>query len=331
MNYPDLKLDSRQLNIYELNKTGDLQNAYSPLQNLMTDDNLGDFTTQNLKLDSNIPVKIIVTDEYDGSQNLIINDDKNPPRLINSRLSIEENKKYRIPEHSGNSVTNVYNDKTLDKDINLLKLYDTIPELTFNGISDGGQFKCGSYVFYFKLSDADGNLTNIIQESGIVQVHIGEVNQAKVRMGLEDEMTDKQISFTLNNLDSGFDYVRIFYERASSGQGGVTAKSYHMINQNFPIIGNKANLTLTGNENTIQISKSDIQNEFADISSAKTQTVLHNVLFMGNTQGQTYEYQELQRLAWRIIPKEKCESSKLGGITAEYKMLSDQGSDIGIH
>lgn len=331
MNYPDLTLDRQQLNIYELNKTGNLQNAYSPLQNLITDDNLGDFTTKNLKLDSNTPVKIIVTDEYDGSQNLIINDDKNPPRLINSRLSVEENKKYRIPEHIGNSVTNVYDNKTLDKDINLLKLYDTIPELTFNGISDGGQFKCGSYVFYFKLSDADGNLTNIVQESGIVQVHIGEINQAKVRMGLEDEMTDKQISFTLNNLDSGFDYVRVFYERASSGQNGVVTKSYYMIDQNFPIIGNKVSLTLTGGENIIQISKSDIQNEFADISSAKTQTILHNVLFMGNVRGQAYEYSKLQQLAWRIIPKQKCEPSKLGGVTAEYKMLSDQGSDIGIH
>ena len=331
MSYPNLQLQSRQLNVYELSKTGSLQNAYSPLQNLMTDKELGDFTTPQLKLSSDTPVKITVTDEYDGSQNLILNDDVNAPRLINSRLSIEENKTYRIPEHSGNSATNVYDNNTLDKDINLLKLYDSIPKLLFNGISSGGEFKCGSYVFYFKLSDSDGNLTNIIQESGIVQVHMGETNQAKVRMGLEDEVSDKQIQFTLSGLDSGFDYVRVFYERATSGQDGVVVKSYYMINQNFPIIGNEANLTFTGAENIIQVDKSDIQNEFADISAAKTQTVLHNILFMGNTQGQVYDHSALQQLAWRIIPKEVLQTDLIGGINSDYKLISTQGSDTGAY
>jgi hypothetical protein len=35
-------------------------------------------------------------------------------------------------------------------------------------------------------------------------------------MGMQDEVTDKSVSFELNNLDSGFDYLRVFYERTST-------------------------------------------------------------------------------------------------------------------
>jgi len=34
------------------------------------------------------PVDILIQDAYDGAVNLLLNDDKNPPRLINSRFSV---------------------------------------------------------------------------------------------------------------------------------------------------------------------------------------------------------------------------------------------------
>jgi hypothetical protein len=43
-----------------------------------------------------------------------------------------------------------------------------------------------------------------------------------------------------------------------------------MIDQNYPIIGNKAEIVITGEETILGVSKSDLQNEFADISAAKT-------------------------------------------------------------
>ena len=331
MAYPILNLTQNVVNVYELNKTGELQNAYTPLQNLITSDTLGDFTTSNLKFDRYTPVDIVVTDEYDGSQNLILNDDTNEPRLVNTRISVEENHTFRIPEHAGSNVTNVYDDNTLSKDISLLKLYDHIPELTFNGFIEGGAFKCGSYVFYFKLSDADGNLTNTVQESGIIQMHIGPINSSKVRMGMQDEISDKQVSFTLSGIDSGFDYVRVFYERVSSDNSGATVPSYFMIDQNYPIINGTAVITLSGQEQTMSISKTDIQNEFADINAAKTQTVLHNILFLGNTEAYVQDYEALQRIAWKIIPYEEEYPHLVGGITGNYDLLSTQGSQKGCY
>lgn len=331
MAYPTIEISQNVVNVYELNKTGELQNAYTPLQNLMTNKTLGDFTTSNLNFDRYTPVDIIVTDEYDGSQNLIINDDVNEPRLINTRMSVEENHTFRIPEHSGGSVTNVYDDQTLSKDISLLKLYDHIPELTFDGLIEGGNFKCGSYIFYFKLSDADGNLTNTIQESSIIQLHIGAINSNKVRMGMQDEISDKQVKFTLSGIDSGFDYVRVFYERVSSDNSGAMIPTYHMINQNYPIINGVASMTLSGAEQTFSISRSDLQNEFADINAAKTQKVLHNILFLGNTQAYVQDYAALQRIAWKIIPKEVESSLRIGGITGNYDLLATQGSIKGCY
>ena len=87
MKYPNITLQANISQVYEISKEGDLQNAYAPLQNLMTDEDLGDFTTKNLNLSSNNPIDMIITDEYDGSQNIIINDDVNEPRLVNTRLS----------------------------------------------------------------------------------------------------------------------------------------------------------------------------------------------------------------------------------------------------
>lgn len=332
MNYPNVTLNANISQIYEINKEGELQNAYAPLQNLMTSEDIGDFTTDQLNLSVHNPVDIIITDEYDGSQNLIVNDDVNEPRLINSRMSVQENHKFKLPQHSGNCVTNVYDNDTLGKDISLLKLYNTIPSLQFDGLLEGGALKCGSYVFYFKLSDSDGNLTNIIQESAPVTIHVGPICSTKVRMGMQDENAEKRISFTLSNLDSGFDYVKVFFERSSSDNSGATTTLFYMIDQNYPIVGNRSQIIITGEEEVISVSRSDIQNEFADIQAAKTHTILHNTLFLGNVQASSHDYDKLQQLAWKIIPREVSDDAskmKIGGITGNYDLLSSDGSQKG--
>ena len=46
------------------------------------------FETDELNFSINNPVDIIPQWSYDNSVNLVINDGKNPPRLINSRFSV---------------------------------------------------------------------------------------------------------------------------------------------------------------------------------------------------------------------------------------------------
>ena len=72
---------------------GDLQHTYSPLKNLLEKDNsIVNFNTTELSINLNNPLNIECQPSYDGTVNHIINDDKNPPRIINSRFTkIDDN------------------------------------------------------------------------------------------------------------------------------------------------------------------------------------------------------------------------------------------------
>ena len=89
--YPSPKYDGTQ---------GDLIYKYQPFHNLCESKSntslLENFTTNQLNFDLLHPVSIEVQPSYDGSVNLILTDDKNPPRLINSRFAVLENGKWEI-------------------------------------------------------------------------------------------------------------------------------------------------------------------------------------------------------------------------------------------
>jgi len=78
-----------------------------------------DLVTDKLNFDLEHPVDITIQPSYDGSVNLILNDDKNIPRLINSRFSAREKNTYEIVDRIGENDTNIYNSSTFDKDTSL--------------------------------------------------------------------------------------------------------------------------------------------------------------------------------------------------------------------
>ena len=69
-----------------------------------------DLDTELLNFSLNNPVQIEIQPSYDGSVNLILNDDRNPPRLINSRFSTKELNTYEIVDRIGDNDTNIYDD-----------------------------------------------------------------------------------------------------------------------------------------------------------------------------------------------------------------------------
>jgi len=102
-----------------------------------------------------------------------------------------------------------------------LKKYINIPKVIFNQVYLGGNLPIGNYVFYFKLSDADGNETDIVAESGLVTIHIGALNTpTAIRGGEQDENSGKSVSFTLMNIDSGYDYVNVYFTRTTGVDNG---------------------------------------------------------------------------------------------------------------
>ena len=92
-----------------------------------------DFDTDQLNFDLDHPVDIEVQPSYDGSVNLILNDDKNIPRLINSRFSVREKGTYEIVDRIGENDTNIYNSQTFDKDTSLYFQYEYNPTIKYIG------------------------------------------------------------------------------------------------------------------------------------------------------------------------------------------------------
>lgn len=301
MSYPQITLKYCDYAQITKNKTGDLAMVYKPLQNLVKDTILGDFTTEKLNFDRYKSEDMLIVDEFDGTTNIIINDDVNNPKLVNSGFSVQENNTFLIPEHYTSAVNNIYQNDTIDQDTQLFKLYTKIPQLTFKGLGNGS-FKCGSYIFYFRLSDSYGNMSNVIQHSSLVQIFIGENNSYKVRMGMQDEDAGKSVSFELSGIDSGFDYIRVFYERTSTSNDQASSTQFFMVDQNYPIVDGVCNITIIGEESTLSIPLADLKNEYADIAACKTHAVVDNTLFMANTEGFVHKYHELQKMAWCIYP-----------------------------
>ena len=176
------------------------------------------------------PVDIECQSSYDGSVNLILNDNLNPPRLINSRFTVRQNNTYEIIDRTGNADTNLYDEDQFDLDTSLYKKINTIPKLEFLGLSTGGNLPVGSYNFYFKYIDIDGNESDFITESGNVVCHIGSINDPRsIRSGLENENSGKIVQFHLFNLDSSYEYIKVYYSRQTSSAHHEPVTEYKQI------------------------------------------------------------------------------------------------------
>lgn len=329
---PTIEIQQSQVYIGHRNDKGQLCNIYSPLQNFVDSktQTLGDFTTNLLNFDMEHPVDILVQDAYDGAVNLIINDNKNKPRLINSRFSVQDENTFKLTDHIGFKDSNVYSEDLFNVDTLLKQIPIKIPIVEYIGLeNNGGKLPVGSYTFYFKLVDVDGNETEVIQESGIVQCHIGDINTSKIRMGLQDENSTKSVRFKLSNLDFGFHSVRVLFERRSSSADQAVVATYHKILFDYTIDSNgTCNIEITGAEQIIGISKEELYVDYADINSVQTQTVANNILLFANTKQAEHDWEELKRISWKIIPT--CcisEPGSIGSLTPEYQdAISDEST-----
>ena len=306
-------------------REGSLLNTYVPFQNLYGSEDpetgfcINQFNTEKLSYSHTTPLEIDIQNYPDGSVNLIINNDNEKPKLINSRFSTTEESKFIIPDHFGNKDTSLYNENCLDQDTSLYNTVSTFCKINFEGLQDGGSFPCGTYHFYFKLSDNDGNESDFIGESSSVVCHIGTINDPfSIRMGMENENSEKMVLFTLSELDPSYDYVKIFYSRTTSGEDGSDLISYHEIYTKFPIKKGICNIALSGSEPSIQTTWDKINQMFYYCDKVKTQAICQNRLFLGNISEQYVPYDELKDLSLRIQPQEDT-SGRIGALNYLYK------------
>lgn len=282
----------------------------------------GKSSYSGLNFDLTHPVDITCQQSYDGSINLIINDNKNIPRLINTRFSPLQNNTYEIVDREGNNDTNLYDEDQFDTDTSLYKRVNKLPKVKLLDISNSGNLKVGNYVFYFTYADADDNETDFIAESGLVSCFIGMNKMpSSINGGYKDQNSQKAVTLQLTNIDRQYDYIRVYYSRASSDVDENIYKSAHKIVQKYPIVSNKATIYITGNEDADDIPLTDLNIKYFLADSVKTQAECQNRLFFGNMSSPTPNHKELKDLSLRILPYYHAynASEVIGTLSSEYK------------
>ena len=266
---------------------------------------LVDFITDKLKVSLNHPMSIIPQYSYDGSVNLILNDGLNEPKLINTRFSATGQNTYEIVDRKGNADTNIYDDsqEQFDIDTALYKTVSQIPKLQFIGVQGGGNLKVGNYHFYFRLSDADGNETDFVAESGLVSIFIGFDSPRSIYQGNKNENSVKQVRFKLSNVDSAYSYVSVYYSRCAAEGNDNSVIEYCKIDKKY-IVNNFqiANIVITGFETVENVTVQDINPFYNIVNAAKTQATCQNMLFLGNVHKPEIDYDKLQDLSLRFLP-----------------------------
>ena len=281
-----------------------------------------DFTTDQLNFDLEHPVDIEAQPSYDGSVNLIINDDKNIPRLINSRFSVREKNTYEIVDRIGENDTNIYSQKDFDKDTSLYFRYSTSPKISFIRHING-TLGVGQYCYYFVYCDSDDNESDIIAESGLIPVFIGnDGDPFSMDGGIKNQDSNKGIALELSRLDSSYNYIKVYQFRyfADYQQNRVyeCKKLYHK----YPIKHQKTlYLNITGNEDGEMIDPNILNLSLFNPNHVLTQAQCKNMLFFGNIVKNTDDYRELTDCALRIVPQVK--EIKLFDVNSKYHSINN--------
>ena len=270
---------------------------------LLESGELVDFVTDELKFDLSNPVNILPQYSYDNSVNLIINDGKNPPLLINSRFSATDRNKYQIVDRKGDNDSNIYDQGSqFDIDTSLYKTVSEIPILNFIGVFSGGALPIGNYHFYFRYTDADGNSTDFIAESGLVSIFIGNTPYS-IRSGFRNENSFKLVKFTLSNIDSGYQYVQVYYTKSTSEILESSTTTAYQINQKYLVNASSyCEIVISGYEDVTEVTLQDINPMYQIAGSVQAQAQCQNRLFFGNVHKPDVPYDDLTDLSLRFLP-----------------------------
>lgn len=337
----DLEFPALSLSYYlnQIRPYGNIVYEYNPLRNyrlssdtvingeLVEAGSIVDLDTDGFNFSLNNPLEIDAQSSYDGSVNLIFNDNRNIPRLVNSRFSVLQNNTYEVVDRIGNNDTNLYDSEQFDLDTSLYKRVNTIPTITFNSVLPSGNLKVGNYVIYIKYADADGNETDFVGESGIISCFIGgDRDPFSIDGGFRDQLASKSISLTVSDIDSSYDYIKVYYTRSTSDVDSNRVVTAHEIDRKFPVRNNSCNVIITGSEETKDIPVSDINIQYSIIDKAKSQTVCQNMLFLGNSCKPDMMYKDLSDISLRLLPYliESDSERFIGKTSYDYSDVSDQ-------
>ena len=292
--------DNNKINTYYIQGTNPNKETL-----FATAGSLIDFDTNQLNFDLEHPVNIEVQPSYDGSVNLILNDDKNIPRLINSRFSAREKNTYEIVDRIGENDTNIYNSATFEKDTSLYFQYESNPTIQYMNYIVGN-FPVGQYCFYFTYCDSDNNESDYIAETGLIPLFIGnDGDPYSMDGGIKNQNSNKGVRLKLKNLDKSYNYLKVYYIRYFADYQQNRVYELKKIYKKYPINSDILYLQITGFEETEDLDPNILNISKFNPQSVLTQAQCKNILFFGNIVKNTDNYRELIDCSLRIIPEIK--------------------------
>lgn len=306
---------------------GDLQHTYSPLKNkIRKDDNaIDDLNTDEISVSLNHPLNIECQPSYDGTVNLIINDDVNPPRIINSRFTKIEDNRFRIINRNQTEQTNLYKEGLIDLQSRLFRNITKIPRFNFVELNYFGQLKGGNYTFYLKLADSDYNKTDVVCESGQISIMKGNLIKIPSISGtLQDERTDKSIRLELTNLDESFSKFYLYYTREYSDLNGFRMSETVSILDPYEITGETQEVIINGFEEISEVDSSELNIQYNYVTNVKTQAQVQNRLFFGNIENVNVDIKNLQNISYFFEVSLQQKSESVGWINPDtYQPTED--------
>lgn len=301
-----------ELDIKKYKQEGSLAHEYHALRNMINSEGqIVDFNTDELEIDLNNPLNIECQPSYDGTVNLIINDDKNPPRIINTRFTKTEDNNYKIINRNQLEQTNLYKEGLIDRQTRLFRNINNIPKIDLLQIYNIGQLKGGNYTFYLKYADNDYNKTDIVAESSQVSIFKGKLTTVSSISGtLFDELTDKAVTLRISNIDTSFSKIYVYFTRETSDTNGIRLTKAGMLVTPYDIQGETLDITINGFEQVEEISPEEINIQYNLVTAVKTQAQVQNMLFFGNVQGVKLNIKDLQNISYYIpVSLEQTEES----------------------
>ena len=319
-----------KLSVKKYNQEGDMAHEYRPLRNKLlagkqqdpkvNPKDLTDFRTKEINVDLDNPLNIECQPSYDGTVNLIVNDDKNPPRIINTRFSAIEDNRYRIINRNQKEQTNIYEETMIDQQTRLFRNLNYIPRIQLVSVDYFGQLKGGNYTFYVKFADNDFNKTDVVCESGQISIFNGTLTSPKTITGtLQDERTDKAVTIRINNIDTSFQKVYLYYTRETCDANGSRITEVAMIKEPYDIKNNYLDITINGFEEIEEISESELNIRYLYVDRVKTQTQNQGMLFFGNVEMSTIDPRDLQALSLYINVELTHKTESIGYVDTNYE------------
>lgn len=312
-----------KLDVKQYPKEGYLQHTYSPLRNVLFEQGeIGGFNVDADKLNISLnPLFITCQPSYDGTVNLIMNDDVNPPRLINTRFTKKENDTFKIINRNQVNQSNLYDINKLDSHTRLIKNVESFPIIDLLSVNNAGSLKGGNYTFYIRYIDGDFNESPVVSESGQVSVFHGN-NPSDISGTLSDELTTKSIKLRISNLDTSYNAFMLYYVRTYCGINGAKMKEAKMLTEKYSFSTDTLELELIGYEPTVDYTIDELNIRYLSINSAKTQAQVQNMLFFGNLSKDISLEAELQNLAYYIEVRLK-QDSGVGYVDTNYTYQKD--------